>query len=182
MGESHKRTKDPVAVKEALINASISLALEGGISAVTTQSVCRIAGVSKGALNHHYLNKQVLLESVFDYLLQTFEAEVLNVLSEYEGNNAAFTKSYVDICLKILEDETYRPLAALSTLLVSDESCRQRWQTWLRDMINQYEATGDNLQCQLARFAVDGVWYNSLINNAPVDFQNIKVEILNNLN
>ncbi|MDP5252776.1 MULTISPECIES: TetR/AcrR family transcriptional regulator [unclassified Vibrio] len=181
MSESHRRNKDPIAVKKALINAAVHLALEGGILAITTQAVCKRAGVSKGALTHHYLNKQALLSSVFDSLIALFETELFKVLSDDDVTDVAFTKAYVETCFKTLEDEHYRPIAALSTLLIGDEDCRQQWKTWLEGMLNQYQVTDQSLQCQLARYTADGVWYNRLIGNGPTDVHTLKEKILHSL-
>lgn len=178
MSMANRRSKDPEAVKSALLNATVSLSLEGGISAVTTQSVCQMAGVSKGALTHHYASKQALLDSVFDDLLARFESEVLSLLSEHSLTEGAFTKAYVEVCFNILEDKSLRPLAALSTLLIGDKGCRKRWQDWSERMLSHYEVTDSAIHCQMARLAADGAWYNSLIHNSTVNYTAVKAEIL----
>jgi len=48
------RRKAPEAVRQALLDATARVIGQGGLAALTVQDVARTAGVSKGALFHHF--------------------------------------------------------------------------------------------------------------------------------
>ncbi len=54
------------ATRDALLGAAVALVAERGIEATTLSDVAERAGVSKGALTHHYESKEALLDAVLD--------------------------------------------------------------------------------------------------------------------
>lgn len=62
--------------QQALVEAAIELLIERGWAATTAAEVCERAGVTRGALVHHYPNLSALLahalESIYDSLYQSF--------------------------------------------------------------------------------------------------------------
>jgi AcrR family transcriptional regulator len=62
--------------QQALVDAAIELLIERGWAATTAVAVCDRAGVTRGALVHHYPNLSSLLahalESVYDALYESF--------------------------------------------------------------------------------------------------------------
>lgn len=63
-----RRTQDErrEATREAILNAAVALLAERGIAATTLADVATRAGVSKGALTHHFDAKDTLLDAVLD--------------------------------------------------------------------------------------------------------------------
>jgi AcrR family transcriptional regulator len=64
------------ATQQALVEAAIALLIERGWAATTAVAVCERAGVTRGALVHHYPNLSALLahalESIYDSLYESF--------------------------------------------------------------------------------------------------------------
>ena len=62
--------------QQALVAAAIELLIERGWAATTAVAVCERAGVTRGALVHHYPNLSALLahalESIYDSLYESF--------------------------------------------------------------------------------------------------------------
>ena len=54
------------AMKQRLIDAAISSLIENGYAHTTSVEVCRRAGVTRGALNHHFADLPALLIEVLE--------------------------------------------------------------------------------------------------------------------
>lgn len=52
--------------RETLLDATAALLAEGGLSEATTQKVARRAGVAEGTIYRHFLNKEALVDAVFE--------------------------------------------------------------------------------------------------------------------
>ena len=63
-----RRTQDErrEATRDALLTAAVALIAERGIEAATLADVAERAGVTKGALVHHFENKETLLDAALD--------------------------------------------------------------------------------------------------------------------
>jgi AcrR family transcriptional regulator len=55
----------PADTKEALLDATATLLVEGGLGEATTQKVGHRAGVAEGTIYRHFPSKEALLEAVF---------------------------------------------------------------------------------------------------------------------
>ena len=64
------------ATRGALLRATIAALVELGYAATTTQEVQRRAGVSRGALTHHFASKAELLLAAMDQLYEEFSASI----------------------------------------------------------------------------------------------------------
>lgn len=54
------------ATRDALLSAAVALIADGGIEAATLADVAERAGVTKGALVHHFDNKETLLDAALE--------------------------------------------------------------------------------------------------------------------
>jgi len=59
---SRSRRKAPDSVRQSLLQATIEVIGRNGLAALTVQDVAQAAGVSKGALFHHFSSKQALVD------------------------------------------------------------------------------------------------------------------------
>ena len=69
------RRAQGAATREALVRAARSLFGEDGYAATSTEEVVALAGVTKGALYHHFADKEALFRTVFEQV----ELEVSDV-------------------------------------------------------------------------------------------------------
>lgn len=76
-------SRDPVATRAALVQAAVDGLVEVGHHRTTGVEVCRRAGVTRGALNHHFADHGELLvavlEHVYDQLLARRDDEPVSV-------------------------------------------------------------------------------------------------------
>jgi AcrR family transcriptional regulator len=71
-----RRRRQPAIVRAALLDAVVEEAVLGGLAGVTVLGVAARAGVSKGALFHHFPTRQVLLEAAYAECLLRFDSEL----------------------------------------------------------------------------------------------------------
>ena len=64
------------ATRAALVRATVDTLVERGYAHTTTQEVQRRAGVSRGALTHHFTAKSDLLLAAVDHLYEEFSGSV----------------------------------------------------------------------------------------------------------
>jgi AcrR family transcriptional regulator len=74
--------------RAALLQATVGSLVELGYAGTTTAEVQRRAGVSKGALTHHFAAKADLLLAAMDVLYDAFTADVRQAASHLPGGAA----------------------------------------------------------------------------------------------
>jgi AcrR family transcriptional regulator len=93
------------ATREALIGAARRLFTERGYEAVGTEEIVRAAGVTRGALYHHFPDKARLLEAVYERVEAESTERVARVVlgSELESPLEAMkagVEAFLDECAK----------------------------------------------------------------------------------
>ncbi|MFC0433253.1 TetR/AcrR family transcriptional regulator [Kutzneria buriramensis] len=89
------------STRSALTAAARTLFAERGYAAVSTDEIVRAAGVTRGALYHHYADKQALFRDVFEQVEAEITAEVEAATAGAPDHLAAMAvgvTSYLDIC------------------------------------------------------------------------------------
>lgn len=166
MADAHRRKKNPEEVRRLLIASAVSLATNEGVHAVSVEAVARLAGVTRGALFHHFENKHALIAAVFRHLLEAFEAEMDALMSPDPVPYGRFTRAYV----KLAFADTGGPSAlALWMSTFADPELRLAWADWLRDKIASYGDLEKDVDLEVARYAADGVWFGFMMNLGPSD-------------
>jgi AcrR family transcriptional regulator len=111
------------ATREALIGAGRKLFAERGFAAVGTGEIVRAAGVSRGALYHHFDGKQGLLEAVYEQiereLAERIAAAALGATDPLEAMRSG-TEMFLDACL---EPEVQR-------IVLLDAPAVLGWERW----------------------------------------------------
>ncbi|WP_457322482.1 helix-turn-helix domain-containing protein, partial [Stenotrophomonas sp. P5_B8] len=87
-----KRRKQPARVRAALLDAVAQEAAQRGLGGVTVVGVAERAGVSKGALFHHFANRQQLLEAAYADGLLRFGDELDAILARDTLAHGRFTR------------------------------------------------------------------------------------------
>ena len=116
----HERT---AATRGAIVGAARKLFAEGGYEATTIEDIARRAGVSKGALYHHYADKAEVLVAVYEDL----EVEVVELLLNTAGAESepvaalrAGCHAFLDACL----NPVFRRIALI------DAPSALGWERW----------------------------------------------------
>jgi len=89
------------STRSALTGAARDLFASRGYAAVSTDEIVRAAGVTRGALYHHYADKQALFEDVFEQIEGEMSDEISDVFlgaSDHLAAMAAGVTRFLDIC------------------------------------------------------------------------------------
>jgi AcrR family transcriptional regulator len=119
------------ATRTALIDAGRRLFGERGYSAVGTEEIARVAGVTRGALYHQFEDKQALFSAVFEALEETVLMEIAaQAASAADGPVNALRRSvgaWLDAC--------ERP--EVQRIILLDAPGVLGWETW-REIAERY--------------------------------------------
>jgi len=164
-----RRKKAPVQVRAQLLQAASDIATDQGVPAVTLDAVAERAGVTKGALQYHFANKQGLLDALFEQTLERFEqqmhARIEEGVAQGVPEHGAAARAYLHTTI----DET-NPAASTNVLrvlvaaMMTDTAIRERYATpmrkWTRPDPLPLEAAARLMICRLA---ADGLWISDLL-------------------
>ena len=103
--ESPKRTQAErtEATRTALIAAARDLFAQHGYAAVATEEIVRRAGVTRGALYHHFDGKRDLLRAVYEQIESELAARLAQAVSPGAGSLETLSRGadlFLDACLE----------------------------------------------------------------------------------
>lgn len=98
------RSKQPTAMRERLIDAAVELLINEGVAKTTTSAVQKKAGVSRGALLHHFPSRALLLASTVQRLVRQNEQQINESFL-----NLTTANSSVEEALIALSDNMAKP-------------------------------------------------------------------------
>lgn len=67
--------------RELLLDATIACLVELGYTRTTVHEICRRAGLSRGAQQHHFATKAELMTSALEHLFERLGAEILTAMA-----------------------------------------------------------------------------------------------------
>ena len=95
---------EPTSLRSRILDAAVASLIEQGSARTTTLEVQRRAGVSRGALLHHFPTHAALLASTVEELIRRNEATVRESLSKLQG-----TEDAVERAIRVLAITTAMP-------------------------------------------------------------------------
>ena len=150
---SGRRAEYAAATRRSLVDTARRLLTERGYAATSLDDVAAAAGVTKGALYHHFANKKELFEAVVaavqDDLLTVIGAGAVENRDPWEGLMAAIDR-YLDACLE----------PDVQTILLLEAPTVLGWDRW-REMEERYGLG-------LTRAALEVAMEAGLIERRPV--------------
>jgi AcrR family transcriptional regulator len=170
MSIAHHRKKQPVLVRQQLLEVAARLATEQGMTAITLDAVSGASGVSKGGLLHHFPTKNALIDALFESLLERFDADIGELMRGDPVPHGRFTRAY----LQAVADLKERPddsshWAQVTIALLAEPRLRLRWREWVRERSEEYIGTDSSLDAQIVRFAADGLWLADVSESHDMD-------------
>lgn len=91
------------ATRAALVTAARELFARDGYAATPTTAIVTRAGVTRGALYHHFRDKEDLFRAVYEAVEQELTGRVVTMLAEVEGpleQLRAGAAAFLDACLE----------------------------------------------------------------------------------
>ncbi|WP_413560406.1 TetR/AcrR family transcriptional regulator [Bdellovibrio sp. HCB209] len=170
-----KRKKDPENVRLALLKAATKLASEQGVPAITLSLVSEEAGVTKGALFHHFENKHALIAAMADFLTERLDEEIDAAIAKDPVSYGVFTRAYVQVTLDLHSEYG----KAFSSLLLSESDLSSLGGDWYGKRLKRHAKTDSDPKLEIVRYAADGAWLAAVTNyNAKMDIGKIKKRLI----
>lgn len=129
----NRRQRYVESTRAALLDTGRRFFAERGFTGASAEEIVRAAGLTRGALYHHFAGKQGLFEAVFEDLEAQAAARV-TVAMERENTPRAMAAEGVRAFLEICSDPDYREIVLLQGPIALG------WQRW-RELDQRYLGT-----------------------------------------
>jgi len=160
---AYMKKKDPLFVRESLLDAAFELAATKGMADVTVNKVSELADVTKGAFFHHFDSKETLVTELMQMLLARLDKQFARLMAEEENSDGCFTRAYIRAAFS--EGPAERKVwGALLSLLASRDQVGNVWVTWLSERLKRHSKTDSRIELRIVRLAADGVWLERIMN------------------
>lgn len=167
MVSSYGRKKQPDVVRREILNRGAMLCATKAVASVSLQEIADAAGVTKGGLLHHFPSKESLVTAIVDELLERFEADIEELAERDPERYGRFTRAYINVTFAMMEETELVHWKALIMILLTEPALTQRWNRWLERKLEEHRETDSSPELQLARYAVDGIWFAGLLGSEP---------------
>jgi AcrR family transcriptional regulator len=148
------KARQPEATRAALVAAARELFAERGYAGVGTEEIVHRAGVTRGALYHHFSDKQDLMRAVLhDLSRELAEASAAAALKETDQwrQILAAVDAFLDACID----------PAIQRIMMTDAPSVLGWDEW-REIDTQYGLG-------LVKASLESAMETDLIERQPVD-------------
>ncbi len=130
------RDEQANATRRKLLDIAIALLCEGGLSAVTSISVAARAGLTRGAVQHHFPNRTALLRAIVDEVT----AELMGLPVAFPGESVrARVDAAIDRYWEYFGSTRYTAMVQLSLSDPHDVPVRK----WVADEVERSQALLD---------------------------------------
>lgn len=109
---------------QRLLDATLDLIHETGMAVASTVAIAKRAGVSRGAILHHYPQKFDLITAAVDHLLET-EAEHIRTLSEAFATGTVSLDALIDEFWRIFSGRLFMITLDYLSVARTDEELRR---------------------------------------------------------
>lgn len=75
--------------RSALLNAAVTLICDRGLTRTSTSDIAEAAGVSRGALTHHFASREDLIASAIEHMLHDAIGELTDFASRFVASDAS---------------------------------------------------------------------------------------------
>lgn len=158
MTEAHRRKKQPLELRQHLLEAAARLSVQGGVGNLRLDAVAAAAGVSKGGLLHHFPSRQALLEALCEACLARCEQRIATTMAADPEPLGRYTRAYVEVMAGAVPTEEERVWGLLSVVLSAEPEFRDRWGRWMAAQLARHGEAEQSPLFDIVRLAADGLW------------------------
>jgi len=170
---AYMKKKDPLFVRESLLNAAFELAATKGIPDVTVNRVSELAEVTKGAFFHHFDSKETLVRELMQMLLMRLDRQFDRLIAEEEDTDGCFTRAYIRAAFS--EGPAERKIwGALLSLMASKDQVGSAWDNWLSERLKRHSKTDSRIELRVVRLAADGAWLERIMNTKSKNLKGVE--------
>jgi AcrR family transcriptional regulator len=149
--------------RQRALDATIELAEEAGVAAITLEAVAARAGLSKGGLLHYFPSKPALLSAMVEEIVNRYYDLVAAEVAKAPEAGNQVPQAYVaasvtlgpntQLWTAVLTASLLQP----SLLAVLRERARGLWDDGMA------ATTGDSVDAAIAWLAADGLWLSEML-------------------
>ena len=174
---AYMKKKDPLFVRESLLNAAFELAATKGIADVTVNKVSEFADVTKGAFFHHFDSKETLVTELMQMLLTRLDKRFDRLMAEEENSDGCFTRAYIGAAFS--EGAAERKIwGALLSLMASKDQVGWVWDNWLSERLKRHSKTDSRIELRVVRLAADGVWLERIMKAKSKNLKGVEEHLI----
>lgn len=183
MSNAHRKAKQPEQVRAQLLDAATRLLSEHGAQSLTLDAVSAEVGVTKGGLQHHFPNKQALVEALFGHLANEFNNDVARHIAADPEPIGRSARAYLRACLQSTSVGNSNQ-KAMAQLALAFPELQPMWRASAEaELRADASETADPILLLVCRLAADGLWFSQLSNYYPLSSERLDeiVAVLVNL-
>jgi AcrR family transcriptional regulator len=124
------------ATRNALLEATVQCLVEEGYAGITTRAVAARAGVSPGALQHHFTSKQELVAEAIGYLSGELTAQLVEHGVPSASSRRPLIEQLVDQLWQTLNGPLIAAAMELAVAARTDPFLRERFATVQRQALD----------------------------------------------
>ena len=174
---AYMKKKDPLVVRESLLNAALELAATKGMADVTVNKVSEFAHVTKGAVFHHFDSKETLVTELMRLLLTRLDQQFDRLMAEEGNSDGCFTRAYIRAAFA--EGPSERKVwGALLSLMASKDEVGSVWADWLSERLKRHSKTDSRPELRVVRLAADGVWLERIMNAKSKNLKGVEESLI----
>jgi AcrR family transcriptional regulator len=177
---AYSKKKDPDSVRRSLLEAAIDIVATKGIAELSLSKVSADAGVTKGALFHHFDSKETLILEMDKLVISELDASIDQFMLEDSKSPGCFTRAYIKSMFSKDLKSRASWAAALSLACAASvgNSKNVNWENWLSGRLKSHSKTDSNKELLIVRLAADGVWLAFATGASEKDFMGIEEELI----
>jgi AcrR family transcriptional regulator len=159
-----KRSKSRSATREALLRAASQVVIDKGVEALTLDAVAQQAGVSKGGLLYHFPNKDALMTSMVEQLIQDFETVLQSEFDQDDapGTPGQWVRAYIRATLRFSK-QSLALVARLSSIAANSPDLFESAKVYEQQSRQRIETSGiDPIKATIILLAADGLWLSEV--------------------
>jgi AcrR family transcriptional regulator len=177
---AYSKKKDPDTVRQSLLDAAIGIVATKGIAELSLSQVSADAGVTKGALFHHFDGKETLILEMNKLVISELDSSIDQFMLEDSKSSGCFTRAYIKAMFsKDLKNRTsWAAALSLACATSIGNSKDVIWENWLSGRLKKHSKTDSKKELLIARLAADGIWLAFATGASEKDFIGIEEELI----
>ncbi|MCO8074950.1 TetR/AcrR family transcriptional regulator [Acinetobacter lwoffii] len=162
MKEIRQQKKQPEVIRKRILEQATILVSQKGISGVSIQNIATAVGITKGGIFHHFPNKEILIEEMFNQVILEVDQTIEYLMKQDEDEYGKFTRAYVHSAFIHQINGVVSAWSAVSMTLITEPTFNKIWMEWLKNRLSQHAETDSHPDLELLRLAADGLWLQSI--------------------
>ena len=154
--------KQPELIRKRILEQTAILISQKGISNVSIQNIATAVGITKGGVFHHFPNKEILIEEMFNQVILEVDQTIEYLMKQDEDEYGKFTRAYVHSAFIHQINGVVSAWSAVSMTLITEPTFNKIWMEWLKNRLSQHAETDSHPDLELIRLAADGLWLKSI--------------------